>query len=618
MTHSCFIIVPPIRIQNLSVQEHIQSILRLLPHDPGVYQYFDSEGKVIYVGKAIDLKNRVSSYFRKTVDRGKTRILVQHIVDIKYIVVESEMDALLLENSLIKKYQPRYNILLKDDKTYPSIVIKNEAFPRIYATRQRIKDGSEYLGPYTSTRVMHGVLDLMKKIFPIRTCSLNLSDANIQAKKFKVCLEYHLGNCLGPCEGKQNREDYEQNVQAIRKIVSGNYNETLREFRRHLKESVAEYRFEQAHEIQSKIELLEGFQAKSTIVNPGIHNVDVFSIVSDKIAGFVNYMKINNGVVVHGYTAEFRKRLDESDAEILEHAILTLRDRFNSNSKEIYLPFEAGIAMEGIRFTVPLKGDKKKLVELSERNAKLCMIDSHKQQEFVDPERHVKRIMETLKSDLRMPETPVHIECFDNSNIQGTNAVGACVVFKNAKPSKADYRIFNIQTVQGPDDFESMREVVFRRYSRLLEEAEPIPQLIIIDGGKGQLSAAVSSLEKLGLWGKVTVIGIAKKLEEIYFPGDTLPIYIDKKSESLKLIQQLRNEAHRFGITRHRQKRSKEALRSELTDIKGIGRQTAQTLLFHFKTVQKVREASLEELEKIVNKRTARILSEYFDSQEEK
>ncbi len=602
----------------MSVQEHIQSILRLLPHDPGVYQYFDSEGKVIYVGKAIDLKNRVSSYFRKTVDRGKTRILVQHIVDIKYIVVESEMDALLLENSLIKKYQPRYNILLKDDKTYPSIVIKNEAFPRIYATRQRIKDGSEYLGPYTSTRVMHGVLDLMKKIFPIRTCSLNLSDANIQAKKFKVCLEYHLGNCLGPCEGKQNREDYEQNVQAIRKIVSGNYNETLREFRRHLKESVAEYRFEQAHEIQSKIELLEGFQAKSTIVNPGIHNVDVFSIVSDKIAGFVNYMKINNGVVVHGYTAEFRKRLDESDAEILEHAILTLRDRFNSNSKEIYLPFEAGIAMEGIRFTVPLKGDKKKLVELSERNAKLCMIDSHKQQEFVDPERHVKRIMETLKSDLRMPETPVHIECFDNSNIQGTNAVGACVVFKNAKPSKADYRIFNIQTVQGPDDFESMREVVFRRYSRLLEEAEPIPQLIIIDGGKGQLSAAVSSLEKLGLWGKVTVIGIAKKLEEIYFPGDTLPIYIDKKSESLKLIQQLRNEAHRFGITRHRQKRSKEALRSELTDIKGIGRQTAQTLLFHFKTVQKVREASLEELEKIVNKRTARILSEYFDSQEEK
>jgi excinuclease ABC subunit C len=552
------------------------------------------------------------------VDRGKTRILVQHIVDIKYIVVESEMDALLLENSLIKKYQPRYNILLKDDKTYPSIVIKNEAFPRIYATRQRIKDGSEYLGPYTSTRVMHGVLDLMKKIFPIRTCSLNLSDANIQAKKFKVCLEYHLGNCLGPCEGKQNREDYEQNVQAIRKIVSGNYNETLREFRRHLKESVAEYRFEQAHEIQSKIELLEGFQAKSTIVNPGIHNVDVFSIVSDKIAGFVNYMKINNGVVVHGYTAEFRKRLDESDAEILEHAILTLRDRFNSNSKEIYLPFEAGIAMEGIRFTVPLKGDKKKLVELSERNAKLCMIDSHKQQEFVDPERHVKRIMETLKSDLRMPETPVHIECFDNSNIQGTNAVGACVVFKNAKPSKADYRIFNIQTVQGPDDFESMREVVFRRYSRLLEEAEPIPQLIIIDGGKGQLSAAVSSLEKLGLWGKVTVIGIAKKLEEIYFPGDTLPIYIDKKSESLKLIQQLRNEAHRFGITRHRQKRSKEALRSELTDIKGIGRQTAQTLLFHFKTVQKVREASLEELEKSVNKRTARILSEYFDSQEEK
>jgi excinuclease ABC subunit C len=573
---------------------------------------------VIYVGKAIDLKNRVSSYFRKTVDRGKTRVLVQHIVDIKYIVVESEMDALLLENSLIKKYQPRYNILLKDDKTYPSIVIKNEPFPRIYATRQRIKDGSEYLGPYTSAKVMHGVLDLMKKIFPIRTCSLNLTESNIASKKFKVCLEYHLGNCLGPCEGKQKRVDYDENVQAIRKIVSGNYNETLREFRRHLKYAVAEYRFEQAHEIKSKIELLEGFQAKSTIVNPGIHNVDVFSIVSDKSAAFVNYMKINNGVVVHGYTAEFRKRLDETDSEILEHAILMLRERFNSHSKEIYLPFDAGISMEGIRFSAPQKGDKKKLVELSERNARLCMIDSHKQQEFVDPERHVKRIMETLKSDLRMPETPVHIECFDNSNIQGTNAVGACVVFKNAKPSKADYRIFNIQTVQGPDDFESMREVVFRRYSRLLAEGEPIPQLIIIDGGKGQLSAAVSSIEKLGLWGKVTIIGIAKKLEEIYFPGDTLPIYIDKKSESLKLIQQLRNEAHRFGITRHRQKRSKEALRSELTDIPGIGQRTAQTLLFRFKTVQKISDASLEELEEVVNKRSARQIREYFDSQTEK
>ncbi len=597
----------------MSVQEHIQSILRVIPHEPGIYQYFDTLGKVIYVGKAKDLKHRVSSYFRKTVDRGKTRVLVQHIVDIRYMVVESEMDALLLENSLIKKYQPRYNILLKDDKTYPSIVIKNEHYPRIYATRQTIKDGSEYLGPYTSVKVMHGVLELVKKLFPIRTCSLNLSEQNIKAGKFKVCLEYHLGNCKGPCEGKQSVEEYGENVNSIRKIVSGNYSETLKNLKIHLKENVAQYHFEQAHEIKSKIDLLEGFQAKSTIVNAGIHNVDVFSIVSDQTGAFVNYMKINNGVIIHGYTAEFKKKMDETDVEILQHGILFLRDRFQSSSKEIFLPFESEIRMEGVKVSVPQKGDKRKLVELSERNAKHCMIDSHKQQEFIDPERHTKRIMETLQNDLRMNELPIHIECFDNSNIQGTNAVGACVVFRNAKPSKSDYRIFNIQSVQGPDDFESMREVVLRRYSRLLEEGESIPQLIIIDGGKGQLSAAVSSLDKLGLRGKITIIGIAKKLEEIYFPGDTSPIYIDKKSESLKIIQQLRNEAHRYGITRHRQKRSKEALRSELTEIPGVGQRTAQQLLFNFKTVDKIKLATEDELGEIVNKRTAKLVRSYFD-----
>lgn len=592
---------------------HIENIIKILPHNPGVYQYYDEAGMILYVGKAKSLKNRVSSYFNKQqFENGKTLVLVRKIFDIKYIVVETELDALLLENSLIKKYKPRYNINLKDDKTYPSIVIKNEDFPRIFPTRQVIKDGSEYFGPYASVRTMHAVLDLIKKLYPIRTCSLNLSAKNIDAGKFKVCLEYHLGNCLGPCEGKQSEETYSHNVDRIRQILKGNYGDLIREMRLLMSTHVDRYEYEDAHQLKGKIETLEGFQARSTIVNPSIHNVDVFTIATDSTAGYVNYMKINNGIIVQGYTCELKKKMDESDVELLQFAIIDVRDRFQSSSNEIFIPFEIELEIPGIEFHVPQRGDKKKILDLSQRNSTHYMLDAQKQQELVDPERHTNRILDTAKLDLRLLELPTHIECFDNSNIQGTSPVSACVVFKNAKPSKKDYRIFNVKTVVGPNDFDTMKEVVYRRYKRLQEEGESLPQLIIIDGGKGQLSAALESLEMLDLRGKIAIIGIAKRLEEIYFPGDTLPLYLDKRSETLKLIQQLRDEAHRFGITKHRDKRSKEALRSELTDIKGVGMHTTQTLLVHFKTVNAIKEATLNELEDAVNKRSAKIIWEYF------
>jgi len=528
---------------------HIQSILSALPQKPGVYQYFDVDGNIIYIGKAKILKNRVSSYFTGQHQGTKTAVLVRKIVDIKYIVVESEMDALLLENSLIKKHKPRYNILLKDDKTYPSIVIKKEPFPRIFATRQVIKDGSEYHGPYASVKVMHAVLDLVRRLYPIRSCSLSLTKENIEAGKFKVCLEYHLGNCMGPCEGKQSLANYEESVENIRKIIKGNYGEAIRELRTLMSQSAADYRFEEAQLLKEKIETLESFQARSTIVNPSIHNVDVFTIASDANSGFVNFIKIMNGVIVQGYTAEIKKKMDESDRELLEFAIIDIRERLQSNAKEICVQIPLELEIPGVEISLPIRGDKKKLVELSQRNSNGYMLDVHKQQEIVDTERHVNRIMETLKADLHLKELPVHIECFDNSNIQGTNPVSACVVFKNAKPSKGDYRKFNVKTVEGPNDFDTMKEAVYRRYHRLVTEGESLPQLIIIDGGKGQLGAALESLEKVGLRGKIAIIGIAKRLEEIYFPGDSLPIYLDKRSESLKLIQQLRDEAHRFGLS---------------------------------------------------------------------
>ena len=597
----------------MSAESHIDAILKLLPHKPGVYQYYDKEGTIIYEGKAKDLKNRVSSYFNKQQhESGKTLMLVRKIIDIKYIVVETELDALLLENSLIKKYKPRYNINLKDDKTYPSIVIRNEPFPRIFPTRNIEKDGSEYHGPYASVKIMHAVLDLVKKLYQLRSCSLPLTEKNIAAGKFKVCLEYHLGNCKGPCEGKQSLDDYDESVAGIRKILKGNYADLLRELRTAMNENAANYAFEIAQELKEKIETLEKFQAKSTIVNSGISNVDVFTIASDSQAGYVNYMKISNGVIIQGYTTELKKKMEESDAELIEYAIVGIREKFQSTSTEIYIPFEMDLNIPGVEFHVPQRGDKKKLLDLSLRNSTHFMLDAQKQQELVDPERHVNRIMETMKKDLHLQELPRHIECFDNSNIQGTNPVSACVVFKNAKPSKQDYRIFNPKTVVGPNDFDTMKEVVFRRYRRLMDENEGLPQLIIIDGGKGQLSAALESLDQLGLRGKIAIIGIAKRLEEIYFPGDSFPIYLDKRSETLKLIQQLRDEAHRFGITKHRNKRSKDAIRSELTEIKGIGFRTTQALIVHFKTLNAVKEASLEKLEEAVNKKAAAIVYQHF------
>jgi excinuclease ABC subunit C len=595
--------------------EHIEHLVRLLPSDPGVYQYYDDKGDLLYVGKAKNLKNRVSSYFNKNqYENGKTMVLVRKIADIKYIVVETELDALLLENSLIKKYKPRYNIMLKDDKTYSSIVIKKEDFPRVFPTRQVIRDGSEYFGPYPSGRTMHAVLDLIKKLYPLRTCNLALTPTNIKSGKFKVCLEYHLGNCKGPCEGKQSMEDYDRGVEAIRKILKGNYADLVRDLKQLMQEFSSRYEFELAQEVKEKMEVLEGFQAKSTIVHPSIHDVDIFSISSDPQAGYVNFMKVSNGVIVQSYTTEIKKRMDESDAELLEFAIIDIREKFQSQSKTIFLPFELELDWPGVELHAPQRGDKRKLVELSERNSTHYMLDAQKQAEMVDPERHVNRVLETMQKDLHLKELPRHIECFDNSNIQGTNPVSACVVFRNAKPSKADYRIFHPKTVEGPNDFDTMKEVVFRRYRRMLDEGETLPQLIIIDGGKGQLSAAIESLVKLDLYGKIGIIGIAKRLEEIYFPGDSLPIYLDKRSESLKLIQRLRDEAHRFGITKHRDRRSKDAIRSELTDIKGVGMHTTQALIHHFKTVQAVKEASLEELQKAVNNKMALVVYNHFHS----
>lgn len=597
----------------MEASEHLQSIIRNLPHKPGVYQYFDAAGALIYVGKAKSLKNRVSSYFNKQkYESGKTQLLVRKIADIRTIVVDTEMDALLLENSLIKKFKPRYNINLKDDKTYPSIVIRNEPFPRIFPTRQIIRDGSEYHGPYTSVKTMHAVLDLVRKLYPIRSCSLPMNENSIAAGKFKVCLEYHLGNCLGPCEGKQTLAEYDGNVDQIRRIVKGDYADILREFRAQMKNAAAGMRFEEAQVLKEKIETLEQFQAKSTIVNPSIDQVDVFSIASDATAGFVNYLRISNGTIVQGYTMELRKKMDESDADLLEFAIVEIRERFASTSKDIYVPMEPAIEWPGVRFHVPQKGDKKKILDLSRRNAVHAMLDAQKQQEFVDPERHVKRIMDTIRTDLHLLEDPVHMECFDNSNIQGTHPVSACVVFRNGKPCKSDYRKFNIRGVEGPNDFDTMKEVLIRRYTRMMEEGHSLPQLIVVDGGKGQLSAAVEALDQLGLRGKVAIIGIAKRLEEIYFPEDSLPMYLDKRSETLRIIQHMRDEAHRFGISHHRDRRSKDALRSELTDIPGVGMHTAQTLIRHFKTVGKVKEASLTELEKAVNKKIAAVIWNYF------
>ncbi len=595
--------------------EHIQQLLKTVPENPGVYQYYDVEGKIIYVGKAKNLKKRVSSYFNKDqFENGKTKVLVKKITDIKFIIVETELDALLLENNLIKKYQPRYNVMLKDDKTYPWICIKNERFPRVYSTRTMIKDGSLYFGPYASVRVMNTVLDLVKQLYPLRNCNLNLTDENIKADKFKVCLEYHLGNCKAPCVGKQTEEEYNQTISDIKNIIKGNINSVSKYLKELLQVHIEKLEFEKAQIIKTKIDLLEKFQSKSTVVNPSIDNVDVFSIVTDEKSGYVNFFKIINGSIIQSHTLELKKKLEESPEELLTLAIAELRLRFDSDSKEIIVPFEIETEFPNVEFIVPQRGDKKHLLELSERNAEYYRREKIKQENLVDPERHVNRILEQMKKDLRLTDLPKHIECFDNSNFQGDYAVAAMTVFKNAKPSKKDYRHFNIKTVEGPDDFASMEEVIYRRYKRVIEENQALPQLIVIDGGKGQLSSAVSSLEKLGLRGKVGIIGIAKKLEEIYFPDDSIPLYLDKRSESLKVIQQIRDEAHRFGITHHRNKRSKGTLKTELTEIKGISELTAQKLLSYFKSVAKVKAANEEELAAVVGKSKAKLISDFYNA----
>lgn len=597
----------------METPKHIKQILQRLPNKPGIYQHYDSAGELLYVGKAKDIKKRVSSYFNKNkYENGKTKLLVRKIHDIKFMVVETEFDALLLENSLIKKYQPKYNIALKDDKSYPSIVIKKERFPRIFPTRQIIKDGSEYFGPYANVKAMHALLDLIKRLYPLRTCKFNLSAENVDQGKFKVCLEYHLGNCLGPCDGLMSEEAYNQNVDAIRNIIKGDYADAVKTLKKSMHQLADDMQFELAADLKKKIDILEFFQAKSTIVHASIHNTEVFSIVSDEKSGYVNYMKVMNGSIVQGHTVEVKKRLDETDTEMLEHVIISVREQFQSSAKTIFVSTEVDLEIPEVKFHVPQRGDKRKLQDLSVRNAKYFMRDKHKMLEMVDPEAHTKRILTTLRDDLRLKEMPVHIECFDNSNIQGTNPASACVVFKNAKPSKGDYRKFNIKTVVGPDDFASMEEVVFRRYKRLRDEEQPLPQLVIVDGGKGQLSSAMKAIDELGLRGQLAVIGIAKRLEEIFFPGDSIPIYIDKRSESLKLIQQLRNEAHRFSLSHHRNKRSKEALKTSLTDVEGVGVTTAQKLLMHFKTVEKIKSASIEDLQAVTNLKVARKIHQYY------
>ena len=584
-----------------------------LPDNPGIYQYFDESGKIIYVGKAKNLRKRVASYFNREPDNGKTRILLKRIHEIRHIVVDTEEDALLLENNLIKKYQPRYNILLKDDKTYPCIVIRNEPFPRVYKTRQLIKDGSNYFGPYTSGMMVNTLIELFRHLYPLRTCKLNLTAENIANKKLKRCLEYHIGNCKAPCEGLQSDAEYKKNIDDIQNILKGNISSVIRYLKERMMSLAEEYHFEEANQIKQKLALLNNFQSKSTIVNTQIDNVDVMSILSDDNSAYVNFLKVLNGAIVQAHTVEIKKRLSESDSELLGFAIVDLRNRFQSTSKEILVPFIPEITLSGVKFFVPRVSDKKKLLELSERNVKYYRLEKLKQKANIAKIPPSVRVLETLKIDLQMEKLPVHIECFDNSNIQGAFPVAACVVFKSGKPARRDYRHFNIKTVEGPNDFASMEEIIYRRYKRLLEEESPLPQLIIIDGGKGQLHSAMNSLNKLELGDKITVIGIAKRLEEIFFPGDSIPLYLDKNTPSLKLIQHLRNEAHRFGISFHRNKRSNAFLKSQIENINGVGEKSIEALLKHFKSISGIKNASIKELQNVVGEARAIAIRKYFE-----
>lgn len=591
-----------------------RAALKNIPHKPGVYQYWNEDNELIYIGKAKDLRNRVSSYFVKDTNvNAKTRVLVSKIRNVTFTIVDTEVDAWLLENSMIKKHQPRYNVLLKDDKTYPWIIIKNENYPRIFWTRRIIKDGSKYLGPYASISMMHAILGLIKETYPLRTCNLALTRQNIEAGKFKVCLEYQLGNCKGPCQDFQTEDDYESNIEEIKDILNGKIGAVLRKMKAELENAIANMNYELAHRLKRKFDLLENYQSKSTVVNSSITDVDVFSIASEEKMAFVNFLKVMNGTIIQTQTIEIKKKLDESDEELLTLAIMEFRSRYNSTSKEVIVPFKPDLDDADIKFTIPKLGEKRKLLDLSQKNVQFFKKERIDQYEKLNPEIRTERLLTQMMKDLRMNQLPRHIECFDNSNFQGKYPVSAIVVFKDGKPSKKDYRHFNVKTVEGPNDFATMEEAVFRRYRRVLDEDTGLPQLILIDGGKGQLSSAMKSLRLLGIDKQVTVIGIAKRLEELYYPGDQYPLYLDKKSETLKVIQYLRDEAHRFGITFHRKKRDKGTLATELELIEGIGKTTAEKLLKYFKSVKKIREANEEALLEVVNLKQAKAILAYFN-----
>ncbi len=593
-----------------------RAALKNIPHKPGVYQYWDEANELIYIGKAKDLRNRVTSYFNKDLNvNAKTRVLVSKIRNVTFTIVDTEVDAWLLENSLIKKHQPRYNVMLKDDKTYPWIIIKNEHYPRIFWTRRIVKDGSKYLGPYASISMMHAILGLIKETYPLRTCNLALTKPNIDAGKFKVCLEYQLGNCKGPCQNYQTEEDYDNSIEEIKDILNGKIGAVLRKMKAEMEQAISSMNYELAHRLKPKFDLLENYQSKSTVVNSSITDVDVFSIASEEKYAFVNFLKVMNGTIIQTQTIELKKRLDESDEELLTLAISEFRSRYNSQSKEIIVPFMIDLEdAANLKFTIPKLGEKRKLLDLSQKNVMFFKKERIDQYEKLNPEVRTERLLTLMMKDLRMNQLPRHIECFDNSNFQGKYPVSAIVVFKDGKPSKKDYRHFNVKTVEGPDDFATMEEAVLRRYRRVLDEDTGLPQLIVIDGGKGQLSSAMKSLKLLGIDKQVTVIGIAKRLEELYYPGDQYPLYLDKRSETLKVIQQLRDEAHRFGITFHRKKRDKGTLATELELIEGIGKTTAEKLLKYFKSVKKIREANEETLLEVVNLKQAKAIIGYFNS----
>lgn len=593
-------------------KDRFKKILLLLPSKPGIYQFIDSSGSIIYIGKAKNIRKRVHSYFSKN-QTGKTEVLLRRSSDIRHIVVDNESDALLLENNLIKKFQPRYNILLKDDKTFPWICIKKESFPRIFSTRNTIRDGSVYFGPYTSGLMVKTLLEHIRQIYKLRTCSLKLSEENIASGKFRVCLEYHLGNCKAPCIGLQNQNEYGDNILEIREILKGNITSVIEQLKKQMRVYASEMRYEEAQSVKNKIDILSGFRSHSSVVSNKIKNVDVFSFTSESEYAYVNYLKIVEGAVIQAFTIELKIQIEEDKESVLGYAITEIRERLNSDSPELIVPFKPDIQLNNLKYTVPKAGEKLKLIELSERNAIYYKLEQKKKRnDLTKPQERTGKNLEKLKNDLHMSDLPVHIECFDNSNIMGANPVAACVVFRNGKPSKKDYRHFNIKTVTGPDDFSSMEEIVFRRYKRLTEEGSALPQLVIIDGGKGQLSSAMKSISTLGIRDKMTVIGIAKKLEEIYFPGDSVPIYIDKNSISLKIIQQLRNEAHRFGINFHRDKRSSSMIKSGLDEIGGIGVKTKEVLLNHFRSVERIKNASEDELQNLVGGSKAAKIIDFF------